>query len=438
MGRRFASARFPMAMAAVMLAVPIAARAQSFNAAGTVVAGAGAITTGLGTTTIAADTPSLVINWSPHDSATGGGPINFQPAGTSALFTNRAATTLTVLNRIIPADVTRPVVFSGTVASRLVDPGTGAVRRGGTLFFYSPGGILVSASGRFNVGNLALTTSDPAFDAVTGLVGTSTDNNFLPAKAASQGEGQSGAQIAAGPLNASAALAAPKVARPGTVNADGSAVVVAVDASTITFRPDALYDIQIDQGTREAGGGASNDGAHDGFGTGAITGLGGAPRVAMAAVSRNEAITMAIKGGAELGFEVAGAANVDGNAVVLSAGSDLTAALIDAIRLRAASAARAFAIKMASPRLGESVDRAAHPANPCLPGAAATDDGAFISVGGIGSTLDVAGNRQIVGPDQALEAAVSANPASAPGASTGPDEPNAEQHADAASGPCRP
>ena len=43
----------------------------------------------------------------------------------------------------------------------------------------------------------------------------------------------------------------------------------------------------------------------------------------MVAVPKNQALTMVISSGADLGFAIAGAANVDGNAIVLSAGHDI-------------------------------------------------------------------------------------------------------------------
>lgn len=429
MRRSFANAH-PLFAVAVMgivppLTVPIIACAQSFNATGTIIAGAGAITTDIGATKVSADTPNLVINWSPNDTAMGGGPINFQTAGTQALFTNRGSPSLTVLNRIIPTDVRRPIVFNGTVTSQLVDPGTGAISPGGTLFFYSPGGILVSSTGSFNVGNLALTTSDPNFDAATGIFGTSSNYNFLPANADSGVEVQSGAQIATGAVNANAALVAPKVNNSGTNTIDSSAVIVAVDASTITFQPDGLYDIQIDQGTVKS----------------PVEQVGAAQPVTLVAVPRNDAITMAIKGGAALGFDVAGAAAVDGNAVVLSAGYGNANGVIDTIRAKF-GAGPADAIMGTSQWTGETANPAANPAHSCLRDAAATDEGAFISVGGIGSTLDVQGNRQIVGQAQTNDTAVTADPTGSPstgtGRGTGTNAANAARNPEADFWQCEP
>lgn len=410
---RFASAPSLLAMAAMMAATPTLTSAQSFNAAGTIVAGSGAISTSAGSTLVATDSPNVVINWSPNDTALGGGPIDFQSAGTSALFTNRDATSLTVLNRILPKDVTRPITFNGTVTSQIVDLGTGAASRGGTVFFYSPVGILVSATGFFDVGNLVLTTSDVNFDAATGAFGTAGTYKFLPANAGSFVEVQKGARITAAPNNAYVALIAPKVTNSGTINVDGSAVIVAADASTITFRPDGLFDIQIDQGTSTAGEVVANDGTI----TGPVATANAAHRVYMVAVPRNDAITMAIKGGSTLGFDVAGAADVDGNAIVLSAGYNVANGLIDAVRAKARGAVPATLaigpISATSQLTGKATGQASltvnggntatFASNLVLSGvedpAAATNDGAFISVGGIGSTLDVSGDLQLTALD---------------------------------------
>jgi hypothetical protein len=410
---RLGSAPSLLAMAAMMTAAPMAARAQSFNATGTIVAGLGDISVAPGTTTVATDSPNVVINWSPSDTASGGGPIDFQSAGTSALFSNRDATSLTVLNRILPKDLTRPITFNGTVTSQLVDLATGAASRGGTVFFYSPGGVLVSATGVFNVGNLVLTTSDLNFDAAIGVFGNAGTYKFLPANAGSRVEIQKGARITAGPNNAYVALIAPQVINSGLINVDGSAVIVAADASTITFRPNGLFDIQIDQGTSTTGEVVTNDGVI----TGPVANANAVHRVYMVAVPKNDAITLAIKGGSALGFDVAGAANVDGNAIVLSAGYNIANGLIDTVRAKASAAVPAAleigAITATSQVTGkatgqaslvvDSGNAASFASNLSLSGvqdpAAASNDGAFISVGGIGSTLDVTGNLELTALD---------------------------------------
>ncbi|MBU6394883.1 MAG: hypothetical protein KGQ75_09950 [Sphingomonadales bacterium] len=409
----FTGAASLLAIAAMMATAPLPVRGQSFNATGTIVAGAGAILTAPGSTTIAADTPDLVINWVPDDTSIGGGPINFQTAGTTASFANRNATSLNVLNRILPTDPSRAIVFNGTVTSQLVDLASGAASRGGTLFFYSPGGLLVSSTGVFDVGNLVLTASDLNFDLQTGSFGTAGTYSFQPANAGSTVEVRNGARITAGPTSAYVALIAPRVINSGTIDVDGSAAIVAADAATITFRPSGLFDIQIDQGTSAAGEVVTSDGAI----TGAAGGANAAHRVYMVAVPRNDAITMAIKGGSSLGFDVAGAADVVGNAIVLSAGYNVTGGTIDAARAAqggtGAAALTLGAITATSHVTGkasgqasltvDSGNTARFASDLLLSGvrdpATASDEAAFISVGGIGSTLDIGNNLQLTALD---------------------------------------
>ena len=413
-----------LVLAGALGSAPARVQAQSFNATGTVVLGAADITSPtLTSTRVGTNAPNVVIDWTPTDTGTGGGPINFQTAGTSALFTNQDATTLTVLNRILPTDPSRPIVFNGTVTSELANLSSGAVTRGGTLLFYSPGGILVSPTGVFDVGNLVLTASDVKYDSVAGTIGTSGKYQFLQANAGSRVEVRSGARITAGPTNAFVALVAPKVINSGLINVDGSAVIVAADASTITFNPSGLFDIQIDQGTSAAGEVVTNDGTI----TGPVGTAAAQHRVYFVAVPKNDAITMAIKGGSSLGFDVAGAADVVGNAIVLSAGYDIKGGVIDAARSAASGAFPARlaigAVNATSQVTGQATgqaslvvsggDTATFASNVALSGVAepgATDaDGAFISVAGLGSTLDIKGNTVVTALDagQALKGAFS-------------------------------
>ena len=158
--RRTLSLCSPLAIAASLVAGPQAAQAQSFQGSSTVVSGSATVTTGANTTTVNVASPQAVINWTPTDTAISAGtPINFQPAGTTATF--QSASDFAVLNRILPADASRPVAFNGTVISQI--QGT-LTQPGGTVYFYSPGGIIVGSSAVFNVGNLGLTALDPLVD----------------------------------------------------------------------------------------------------------------------------------------------------------------------------------------------------------------------------------------------------------------------------------
>ena len=285
----------------------------SFQGNGTFASGSGTITTGSGTTTINLSTTDAVINWTTFDSAIGGGPINFQPSGTTATF--NSAADFSVLNRIMPTDPSRAVQFNGNVVTTIQNQFVG-----GTVYFYSPGGVIVGSSAVFNVGNLGLTSIAP--EVVGGVFEqTGTNGDFIrlngavtPGSAVSV---QAGAQI-----NASGyvGIVAPLVDQRGTINAGVGTTLVSADAATITFRPSGLFDIQVTSGTSGTGTTLYNSGTITGP---AFSGSGPQHRIYAVAVPKNTAITLAIASGSTLGFDVAGSANVSGNAVVLSAGRDI-------------------------------------------------------------------------------------------------------------------
>ncbi|MFM9934830.1 MAG: beta strand repeat-containing protein, partial [Novosphingobium sp.] len=395
-----------LAIAVTLMSMPRAAQAQSFNANGEVVAGAGLVDNATpGQTNVFLDSPNAVVNWTLAVPA-GSGPFVFQPAGTTATFTNRDSTSFTVLNRIISTGSPRAMQFNGTVVSQLTDLATGSVSRGGTLFFYSPNGIVVGSTGVFNVGNLVLTSSDLGYDPVTGEFGKGGIYSFLPANAGSSVEVRKGAQIIAGPTNAYVGLVAPKVVNSGTITVDGSAVLVAADASTITFRPNGLFDIQIDLGTSATGEVVTNDGTI----TGTVGSVNVAHRLYVVAVPRNDAITMAIKGGSKLGFDIAVAAGEEDGAIVLSAGYDIADGVLAGVRSPNGGAGPAAltigAIDATSPLTGQATGQALlqveggkaanFASDVSIAGVSdpsgASADGAIVSVSGVGSTLDIAGD----------------------------------------------
>lgn len=317
------------ALAVALAAGAIAAHAQSFQASGTVVAGNATINVTPTSTAITVSSPSAVINWSPTDTAIGGGPIAFQSGSTFATFQNDPSfvADFAVLNRIVPVDPTRAVRFDGQVISQVVDPQF-VGNRGGTLFFYSPGGILLGGNALFDVGNLALTASDLAYDPVTGAFDSAGSYAFQQANAGSRIDIAAGAQINAGTGNGYVALVAPAITQNGTISVSGSAALVAADAATITFRPSGLFDIEVTSGTGASGSVLANGGS--------IGGSAGDPasahRAYLVAVPKNDAITMAIASGGALGFDIAAAADVVSNAVVLSVGYDVVNGAAAAVR----------------------------------------------------------------------------------------------------------
>lgn len=308
-----------LAVATALAAWAPVAQAQSFQGSVTSTFGTVSIGTTATTTDITISSPTAVINWTPNDTASTGGPIDFQPVGTTATFINDSASTsdFTVLNRIVPSGSTRPIQFNGSVVSRLQSAAGGQVP-GGTVFFYSPGGLLIGSSAVFDVGNLVLTTSDLPYDAA-GNFQTGGAYVFQQATVAgSQVVVQPGAQINASTDGSYVALVAPVVSNGGTITVNGSAALVAADAATITFSPSGLFDITVDSGTSGTGTPISNNGT--------ITGPAASTffhRIYMVAVPKNDAITMAIGAGSSLGFDIAGAADMVGNSIVLSAGGNV-------------------------------------------------------------------------------------------------------------------
>jgi hypothetical protein len=304
------------------------ARAQSFQGSGTVVAGSASIVTGPGTTGVTVSSNSVVIDWTPTDTAIGGGAINFQPAGTTATFTQdpMIQDSLSVLNRILPTDPTRAVQFNGTVISQIQQISGGPIANDGELYFYSPGGIVVGATSVFDVGVLGLTTSNIAYNPTTGsfILNETPTSGTVVFPTANPGTSviiQPGALINAPGTNY-IAIVAPVIQNSGTINVGRVAALVSADAATIDFSVDGLFNISVTEGTSGTGLTLFNDGSI----TGPLgSGLTDSNRIYMVAVPKNQAITMAIASGSTLGFDLAGAADVDGNVVVLSAGYNVVA-----------------------------------------------------------------------------------------------------------------
>ena len=122
------------------------------------------------------------------------------------------------------------------------------------------------------------------------------------------------------------ALVAPRVTHGGTINVNGSAALVGAEAATMTFRTSGLFDIAVTTGSGDA-----NAVTTTGTITGpASSGTGDHHRAYLVAVPKNQAMTMLIQSGSNLGFDIAGAADVVGNAVVLSAGYDVIGDTIQA------------------------------------------------------------------------------------------------------------
>ncbi|CAA9486822.1 MAG: hypothetical protein AVDCRST_MAG91-326, partial [uncultured Sphingomonadaceae bacterium] len=263
--------------------------------------------------TITVSSPSAIINWTTNDTATGGGAINFLPQGNTGIFQNDGAATanFSVLNRIIPTDPNRPVAFNGAVISRLRDSAGNVTGPGGTVAFYSPGGILIGSTATFDVGSLLLTALDPVNFATAGAGGTFQLRGAAGSQAAVVI--QQGAQLNALAQNSYIAVAAPRIQQDGQVRVNGSAAYVAAESVDLTIN-NGLFDINVLTGTGDA-----NGIVHNGS-TGGPASTGGTDnhRIYMVAVPKNQVLTALLGGSA--GFDAASNVSVENGAIILSAG----------------------------------------------------------------------------------------------------------------------
>ena len=297
------------------LILPSAASAQAFDGTPTPVHGTISRFMEPGKETIVVETPSAVVNWIPNSNSDTG-PFDFLPAGNVATFQNGASNeNFMILNRILP-DNNRPMAFNGTVIGQLVS-NSGTVP-GGTIVFYTPGGILIGGTAVFDVGNLLLTTIDPVLDQNGDFFAGGTyqlssaklqPNSFVRI--------QPGARINAPGPGSYVAAAAPIIQQGGSVRVNGSIAYVAAEAVNLTI-DDGLFDIQVKVGSssapatidhRGSTGGPAGDGAGDNH------------NIYMVAVPKNDAISLLLRGNA--GYDVAAGATAENGAIILSAGYNI-------------------------------------------------------------------------------------------------------------------
>ena len=300
-----------LAIATVLIVGASPAAAQALLGTVTSSTGVGTIYNHGSSTTIPVTSRQAVINW--H--ATGpneGGVTTFSNSGSTTRFTGQS--NFAVLNRVAPTVAGSSILLSGNITSLV----NGQV--GGTVYFYSPNGIVVGSNATINVGSLGLTTlpiSDVRGVWMSGF-GTSMPQVAFGAasNAASLVRTSDGSVISANGPGNYVALVAPRVEHRGTIRTDSGAALVAAGAATITFNPSGLFDIAIPTGSSDANG-VVVDGGRIERNSAAV---GGPHRAYLVSVPANNAMTMLVQGGAQLGFDVAGSAAVEGNAVVLSAG----------------------------------------------------------------------------------------------------------------------
>lgn len=326
-----------LALAAACTALP--ARAQGFQGSGTIVSGGGSPTPDM----ITVNGTETVIDWAPTDTS-GLGNIDFLPTGNTALFSNNPSEPLsnyTVLNRILPTDgnglpVSRVIELNGTVQSQIYESISSQPVTGGSIWFYSPGGIIAGPNSVFNVGSLVLTTNE--IDYSNGL-GTNNDPIRFQGAVGSNSAVQvmAGAQINALAVGSYVALVAPRVVQAGAITVNGSTAYVGAEAVDIRING-GLFDINVTAGTTDA-----NGVVHSGTtASPASAGTDEPHRVFMVAVPKNNALTMLLSG--TIGYTPALSAVQDNHAVILSAGYDIVAGAVSSQPNATASADSGFSI----------------------------------------------------------------------------------------------
>jgi len=294
-----------MALALALAANPGAISAQSFLGNGVPVGGEAIITPTLNNTVVTVLNPQVVIDWD-LPSSPGPGTEVFQPAGTTATFVaGGSITDFTVLNRILPTN-------GGAAVNRAAQL-NGTVNGSGNIWFYSPSGIVIGSSARFDVGSLVLTSN--AINTDGGLYGVNGEIRFRGAASSlAPVEIQAGAVInaGAGPGNY-LAIVAPRIVQAGTISANGHIALVAAEQADITVNI-GLLDILVTQGTTDPNG-IIHTGSTGGP---ASTALDDRQVLSLIAMPKNTALTMMLSG--SIGYAPAALAANEGSSVVLSAG----------------------------------------------------------------------------------------------------------------------
>lgn len=328
------------AAATLILATPHIAHAQvidpmrAFQATPEFPAGTVTISQSDTLDVVAVNNTQTIINWSTLDNTTpdtNSNPIDILASDSTLVFTGPAG--YVVLNRILPTAAPsdgsfRAIALNGMIESRIGNTG-GPI--GGDVWLYSPGGIIVGGTGRFDIGSLILTTND--IDTAGGLFGANGEIRFRGTADSSSavtidpliGDGP---QISASANGSYVALIAPRVVQSGTVDVNGSIAYVGAEQVDLTIN-NGLFDISIGVGTTD-----SNGVVHSATAT--TTGAAATPiaddpatmmddetnrdaqAIYMVAVPKNDAITMLV--GGELGYQAAASADVVNGEVILSAG----------------------------------------------------------------------------------------------------------------------
>lgn len=313
--RLLASCAIAAGLAALAMGGPALAQVAG---SGSIVSGSGTITPpGPGATTVTTTSPQAIVHWTPTDTAPTGAAIDFLPTGNTLNFVGTGS--YTVLNRFVDGSggsIARQIALNGTVNSYV---GSTTGPRGGNIWFYNAGGILIGATGVINVGSLVLTANDiNTTGGLFGPGGTIRFNGASGSQSAITVNGTINADVPGNPGGSYVALVAPRVVQAGTVRVDGSVAYVAAEQADIRIN-NGLFDINVLVGAE--GGTAIT---HTGTTTGPAHQQGDVDqsRIYMVAIPKNDAVTMLVSG--QIGYDDAVSAQVDPDgAVVLSAGYNI-------------------------------------------------------------------------------------------------------------------
>lgn len=198
-------------------------------------------------------TRDAVLNWSPYDNqplggANGNSFVNFLPQGTELRFAGLGAD-FTAINRVLTAGnnagAYRPIAIGGTVSSYIGTPRGGLGAQGGSIWFYSPGGILATGSAAFNVGSLLLSTSDIANFSRQNIYRSADLTGIAAGNPSAAVTLAAGSQVNLPNAGSTLVIFSPTIGQGGTVKVNGSATYASGNSGSVNIWDSGLVDLSI-------------------------------------------------------------------------------------------------------------------------------------------------------------------------------------------------
>ncbi len=251
---------------------------------------------------------TAIINWTTFDAGASGSEVTFLGTGGNLQF-NSSLSDYTVLNRVLTPGFDSAIRIDGDIESTIL----GGAAVGGSIWFYSAGGIIVGDTGSFNVGSLLLSTSE--IDPLEFSAGTFDVAFTGTSDSASAIQIDGGATLRANNSNSYIALVAPRIVQEGTVTANGSVAYVAAEQAVMTIE-NGLFDISVTVGTEDANGIVHSETGSTGGA--ASTGITDEQAIYFVAVPKNDAISMLV--GGAIGYDAAASASISNGQIILTTG----------------------------------------------------------------------------------------------------------------------